>query len=496
MTRAGRLTWRLTGVTLAVLLAASVLTAWRALTVFEPAILTELNLKAAALGGNLANDLARALGYGIPFDRLEGVNAAFDTVLKSNPDIDFLALNDAAGHRHTAVGQAPATATPRPTESPSLAGAGSGWRLVERGDHLVTLVPVAAAPGAPPRGVLEVGVAKGVVTQVSRDLAFDIASVLIAFEAVLVVTARAEVRTMPSPAGPRTPSANSVPLTVIRLPLFLFCLSEELSRPFFPAFARSFADTAPWLGPDAVVSLPITLFMLVWALSQPSGALWSDRVGRRSAIMLGAVMGAGGLALTSVSVSLYDLMLWRMVTALGYGLVLISAQGAVVDHTRPAQRAAGMATVIGGLLAAGVCGPLLGGIIADQVGFRPTFVVGAILALAAALTVAALVPRGMKRDATAAPPVVFSWAALFSLMGNGRFLAVSLFSAIPTKIAATAFLFYLLPLFLTAEGASKADIGRVQMLYFLAFILMSPLPPTQAPSSPTFRSCLRSWPRR
>ena len=93
MTRAGRLTWRLTGVTLAVLLAASVLTAWRALTVFEPAILTELNLKAAALGGNLANDLARALGYGIPFDRLEGVNAAFDTVLKSNPDIDFLALN-------------------------------------------------------------------------------------------------------------------------------------------------------------------------------------------------------------------------------------------------------------------------------------------------------------------------------------------------------------------------------------------------------------------
>jgi len=104
-----------------------------------------------------------------------------------------------------------------------------------------------------------------------------------------VVASRAATRAAPGiRAGPAAPAAPPADLTLIRLPLFLFCLSEELSRPFFPSFARSFAEGVPWLSPDLVVSLPITVFMLVWALSQPLGALWSDRIGRRRAIMAGA----------------------------------------------------------------------------------------------------------------------------------------------------------------------------------------------------------------
>ena len=49
------------------------------------------------------------------------------------------------------------------------------------------------------------------------------------------------------------------------------------------------------------------------------------------------------------------------------------------------------------------------------------------------------------------------------------------FSAVPTKLAATALLFYLIPLTLAGVGAGPADIGRVQTLYFAAFIVVSPL---------------------
>jgi len=276
-------------------------------------------------------------------------------------------------------------------------------------------------------------------------------------------------------------------LVFLRLPVFLFCLSEELSRPFLPAYAKSFAGEVPWLTPDFVVSLPITLFMLIWALSQPGGARFSERWGRARSFTIGALLGAVGLALTAGAGSLAELMLWRGLTALGYGLVLITAQGIVVDHTTPRNRATGMAMFIGALLAAGVCGPVGGGIIADRVGIRATFLLGAVLALAAGLSVglmlrgrvAACRPAGAGTGTGAGQgagadmrPAMGSVLPLFRDL---RFSALMVLSAVPTKIASTAFLFCLVPLMLTADGASKAEIGRVQMMYFVAFILISPL---------------------
>ncbi|HYF90345.1 MFS transporter [Azospirillum sp.] len=266
-------------------------------------------------------------------------------------------------------------------------------------------------------------------------------------------------------------------LVFLRLPVFLFCLSEELSRPFLPAYAKSFAGEVPWLTPDMVVSLPITLFMLIWALSQPGGARFSERWGRSRAFTIGALLGSVSLALTAFAGSLAELMLWRCLTALGYGLVLITAQGIVIDHTTPRNRAAGMAMFIGALLAAGVCGPVSGGIIADQIGFRATFLLGALLALGSGLSVSLLLLRGRgaaqsPAGAGAARPAMGSALPLFR---DVRFSALMVLSAIPTKIASTAFLFCLVPLLLTADGASKAEIGRVQMMYFVAFILVSPL---------------------
>lgn len=277
----------------------------------------------------------------------------------------------------------------------------------------------------------------------------------------------------------RDPAAGAAPtplnLVFLRLPVFLFCLSEELSRPFLPAYAKSFATEIPWLTPDVVVSLPITMFMLIWALSQPGGARFSERWGRSRAFMAGALLGSVSLAMTAFAGSLFDLMLWRCLTALGYGLVLITAQGIVLDHTTPRNRAGGMAMFIGALLAAGVCGPVSGGIIADQAGFRATFLLGAALALSAGLGVWLLLLRTRTGGASSAPTVRPALGGVWPLFRNARFSALMLLSAIPTKIASTAFLFCLVPLLLTADGASKSEVGRVQMMYFVAFILVSPL---------------------
>ncbi len=363
----------------------------------------------------------------------------------------------------------------------------------EDGDFRADLPPDPARAGSEPDGAAAEnadirGLLDGVnaryaalsarVADAVRQFGPDDARVKRAQDGLAALSARFRFRD-PERQTSGAPEPTPLNLVFLRLPVFLFCLSEELSRPFLPAYAASFASELPWLTPDVVVSLPITLFMLMWAVSQPSGARFSERVGRSRSFLVGALLGSLGLAMTAFASSLLALIVWRCVTALGYGLVLITAQGIVIDHTTARNRAGGMAMFIGALLAAGVCGPVSGGMIADLAGFRATFLLGAGLALTSGLAVCVLLLRGRSSPArTAATAARPAMGSALPLCRDLRFPVLMLLSAIPTKIASTAFLFCLVPLLLTADGATKAEIGRVQMMYFVACIVVSPLAAT------------------
>ncbi|WP_029008037.1 MFS transporter [Azospirillum halopraeferens] len=526
------LVYRLTVATLAVLLVMAGLASWAALDRFERVFAPELERKAHTVGEVLAAQINRALGFGIPLDRLPGIHDALEAEIGAHADIAYAAVTDADGRVIAAAG--------RPAAVGDRLSATAGSEVYP--GFVDVAVPLGDADGTA-EARLHVGVDRAYLAKASVDLMLDVlsvllVSVLLTFEVLLVVvnlamrrtTARlrlielaeagdfrgdpavalrahaailagvnarfAELSRRAAAAGgraaaeaaerlhalgrrfvfrtPGTPPVPSANLVYLRLPVFLFCLSEELSRPFLPAYARSFASSAPWLTPDMVVGLPITLFMLVWALSQPSGAAWSERWGRRRAFVAGALLGSVSLAMTAFAATLWDLLLWRCLTALGYGLVLITAQGIVIDRTTRDNRAMGMAMFIGGLLAAGVCGPLTGGIIADQVGPRATFLVGAALALVSGIAIVAAFGR-TERTPEAAPVRLSLVGSAAVLARTPRFAILMLLSAIPTKIAATGVLFCLVPLMLAADGASKAEVGRAQMMYFVAFILVSPL---------------------
>ncbi len=364
----------------------------------------------------------------------------------------------------------------------------------EDGDFRADLPPNAARAGGEPDGSAAEnadvrGLLDGVnaryaalsarVADAVRRFGPDDARVKRAQDGLAALSARFRFRD-PERQASGAPEPAPLNLVFLRLPVFLFCLSEELSRPFLPAYAASFASELPWLTPDVVVSLPITLFMLMWAVSQPSGARFSERVGRSRSFLVGALLGSLGLAMTAFASSLLALIVWRCVTALGYGLVLITAQGIVIDHTTARNRAGGMAMFIGALLAAGVCGPVSGGMIADLAGFRATFLLGAGLALSSGLAVCVLLLRGRSSPARTAAAAATrpAMGSALPLCRDLRFPVLMLLSAIPTKIASTAFLFCLVPLLLTADGATKAEIGRVQMMYFVACIVVSPLAAT------------------
>lgn len=425
---------RLLAVTLAALIAGALVAGALALDLFERQLAPEMTRKAETIGDSVATQLVRALDYGVPLRSLRGVDALLDQTLSDHPELRYVAVADAAG--------------------------AIVFRRGADGDATESRAPLRARAG--PAGEVRVGVDPGFARAALAEIALDVAvvllvAVLVAFELILFLSAR-RGRGAQAGAG------------AIRLPLFLFVAAEEMSRSFLPLYARELYGASADLPAEVAVGLPIVAFMAVVALGQPAAGAWSERLGRRASFLLGAAIAALGLLGSGLGVTLWHLLAARVATGLGYGLVFVACQGYVVDSAPPERRAQAMAVFVGAIMAAAICGPAIGGVLADRLGFRAT------LALSAALAVvsAGFVLRGLdEARAPAAPAARLRDAA--SALRNVRFLALAFAAAAPAKIILTGFVFYLAPLRLAALGASPAMIGRTLMLYGVLMLALSPL---------------------
>jgi predicted MFS family arabinose efflux permease len=290
--------------------------------------------------------------------------------------------------------------------------------------------------------------------------------------AALSASAKERFRWPTQPVQPvgRYNTANI--LGAMRAPFFLFLFAEDLSRSFLPLFAGSLPMGAVEIPVHLVVSLPITIFMLVVALSQPVLGNWSERIGRRRAFLAGAALGCAAHFLSAMAPSFGVLLALRAAAGLAWAVTFVAAQGFVIDHTDRNTRTRGLAVFVGIIMAASIGGPSIGGILADGLGPRWTFAIGGALALAATLLAWRDLPRA--RDAQGAPRVTHlrDYAAA---LANPRFALLLAFAAIPAKVILIAYLFFLLPLYVADAGHNAAMAGRIIMLYSVMTVLLVPV---------------------
>jgi MFS family permease len=267
----------------------------------------------------------------------------------------------------------------------------------------------------------------------------------------------------------------------VRAPLFLFILAEELTRSFLPAYVGELQVPIPGLSPQIVVGLPIALFMLIVAVSQPYFGVLCERMGQRRMMFSGAAVAAVGFIASALAVSVLDLLLWRSLCAVGYAMVFVAGQAYVLEHAGSGNRARSFAMFVGAIMVATVCGPSIGGILADNIGERLTFGVAAVLALGSLLAIRRL-PDSERPAETRAAARVPKLAEIGTLLANRRFLTVTALAAVPAKILLTSVCFYLVPLYVLAIGSTQAMAGRVLMTYAVMMVVLAPLTASWATS--------------
>ncbi len=464
---------RLTVMTACLLTLASALALGYAFKQFKAPLSSQLKQTATSAASGLSAQITRALDYGIPLQQVRGLDEALRQSAVGHEEIASVIVRDDNG---TILSQFQTVPGSLHTQDIEL--------------DLNTQEKRVA--------VLQVGLNPDYFAQVTWSVLGEVApamlvSLLVTVEILLLIV-NASARRLVHPTLPtralnpdkgdgnaETSGASAATvapnLVFLRLPVFLLCISEEITRPFMPAYAQGLAAGSAWLPSTLVASAPVTVFMMVWALSQPIGAKLSRRWGQYRSFAVAAAIASLGLALSAGAESLLSLLIYRCLCAAGYGIALLCVQGIIIDQTNSSNRSRGMAHFIGALLAAGVCGPVIGGIVADEVGVTVTLLVAACVAIAGAGWLlwqhTSQNHQNTPASASSAGPTK-SVTSIWALLRNRQFASLMLLSAMPTKIAATGILFCLIPLAFGEAGASNAEIGRIQMMYFVGYILWSP----------------------
>jgi len=275
-------------------------------------------------------------------------------------------------------------------------------------------------------------------------------------------------------SDPRPESGDDARIARVRAPLFMFMLAEELTRSFVPGYVTELLVPVPGLSAPIVIGLPIAVFMLIVAIGQPFLGVYCQRVGHRQTMLVGAATAAVGFVASALAHNVLDLLLWRSLCALGYAMVFVSGQAFVLENTSASTRVRSFAVFVGAIMAASVCGPSIGGILADNIGPRATFGIAAALA-ACSMIVIRLLPRQAPSRAARDSARIPTAGEIVALLKNARFMSVTGLAAVPAKVLLTGVCFYLVPLHMLSMGSSQAMVGRILMIYGVVMVVFAPV---------------------
>ena len=536
--------------------------------IFEARLLPEVESQTINSGLGLQRRLNLAIAFSGGLEALRGVEETLDATRSFSEGMEFLALTDPDGKiLHLSANDPGSVAetlsrlsdpvtetmadrlsetwemvTGRPLYSPIEM---SGRRV---GNLLLSSLPLGRDPGNPD-GFLHAGVNIEVIDALTRDIWFDIVTVVIAvalvsIEILILIYAALIVRPLwmiefltkrlsamdlrfvphslwgggmqelvrrineviwkgidvvgsraaeiglllPGADGPRP--IRSPAVSYIRLPLFMFFLSEAILRPILPQFLGQFAppDTDPGLRIGQIMAG----FMAASLISVLVGSILAERFGVRRIFFWGAILSAVGIAGHLAAQGFATILLSRSLTGFGYGLVYAAAQIYINQHSKLDRRSSGFSVFFAVVVSAEICGPALGGVLADRLGLASALVAATVVAAISAalcmLFISRLVPEltdasGTPEDATEedaegqveghAPSL--RWDAFRTVLLNPRFMVAMVCFAIPSKALLTGGLFLLMPLAVVGSGGSASDSARVIMAYGIAILLLAPI---------------------
>jgi EmrB/QacA subfamily drug resistance transporter len=185
------------------------------------------------------------------------------------------------------------------------------------------------------------------------------------------------------PPAPLTPGEVHTILISLMLTMFLAALDQTIVATALPTIGRQFHDVSS-------LSWVITAYLLASTAVAPVFGTLSDIYGRRAMIITAMSLFVAGSILCAVAPNMPVLILARGLQGLGGGGILPIVQTVIADVVTPRERGQYQAYFSGVWMAAGIGGPILGGVFAEHLHWSMIFWINVPLGL---MSLAMLLPK-------------------------------------------------------------------------------------------------------
>jgi MFS family permease len=221
---------------------------------------------------------------------------------------------------------------------------------------------------------------------------------------------------------------------------------------------------------SVVISLPIVLWLAIVGLAAPFSGQWSKRFGSRNIFLIGLIPSLSGFLGCAMARTMLEIILYRGATGLGYAMITIACHDYLLGRNVAGSRNVNIAVFVGVVITATMCGTAIGGILAARIGYQNTFLVAAALMFIAGFSGYRMLNQDAETEVDIAENRMAGLKGIKLVFRNPRYIVFLFCIAIPTNILMAAYLWYLVPLYLFALGATTAEIGRTMMTYYLLII--------------------------
>jgi EmrB/QacA subfamily drug resistance transporter len=184
-------------------------------------------------------------------------------------------------------------------------------------------------------------------------------------------------------AATLTPREVRTILMSLLLTMFLAALDQTIVATALPTIGRQFQDVSS-------LSWVITAYLLASTAVAPVFGTLTDIYGRRGMIIAALSLFVAGSVMCALAPNMTVLILGRGLQGLGGGGIMPVVQTVISDVVSPRERGQYQAYFSGVWMAAGIGGPILGGLFAEHLHWSMIFWINVPLALAA---LALLLPK-------------------------------------------------------------------------------------------------------
>src|SRR4051812_36990116 len=204
-----------------------------------------------------------------------------------------------------------------------------------------------------------------------------------------------------------TPKRQRLLLAAVISGLLLAMLDQTIVGTALPTIVRHLDGSSLYLW-------VVTAYLVTATVSLPVYARLSDRYGRRLLLLTGMVLFLIGSALSAGAQSMEQLVAFRGLQGLGAG-ALEGLSFILVADLFAGRRNAALQGMLAGLMGISfIAGPLIGGFLADSVGWRWVFLVNLPIGAVALAIVALVLPASIGRREDRRAPVDWLGIALLT----------------------------------------------------------------------------------